>query len=164
MRNKIVFILLLFNLTGAAQNDYLPFSAAYLHKHKQYKNRNTEYYTDITLGYVFKPSHQAFKANISLNNLLIHRFGIYNSIEIRPDNFFYISGITATVRSWVYLFGGADLFTKNGLLYKEVPDVRKEVGVGFIPGKWIVIRMGYSTQFGPSLAAGAKIPVGKLLN
>lgn len=158
MRSKIIFILLLFYLPGLAQTDYLPFART-----KSKKKVDIESYSDITLGMVLK-SAESFKANISVNNIVLHRLGLYSSIEANPNDYTNIYGITATINSWAYLFGGIDLFTKHGVLTRnrDLHEGRKEAGVGLTPYKWIVIRVGYSVAVGPTLSAGVKIPLEQL--
>jgi len=153
MKNRIVFIFLLFYLTGNAQTEYLPFAGV-----KTEKGKIAESYADITFGCVLQ-TPQVLKASISLNNILFHRLGFYSSVETDFSNFSNIYGVTATITSWAYIWGGADLFTKNGLLNKNRLDARKEVGVGLTPYKWIVVRMGYSSSVGPTLTGGVKIPL-----
>lgn len=154
MKSRIVFLFLLFYLSGQAQTDeYLPFAGG-----KTQKNKNTESYADISFGCVLQ-TPEVLKASISLNNILFHRLGGYGSIETDFNNFSNIYGMTATITSWAYIWGGLDFFTKNGILYKNIPDVRKEVGIGFIPYKWIVVRVGYSSSVGPTLTGGVKIPL-----
>lgn len=152
MRRKIILILLVCYLPCVTQAKYL---STVERKHK--KGISNEYYVDGTLGYVLQPSDRFFKASISVNNVLFHHLGFYSSVESNPDDFFNICGITTTINSWAYLYGGVDLFAKNGLLNREDLDIRKEIGVGFTPGKWAVIRVGYSSSVGPSLTAGARL-------
>eukprot|EP00764_Aduncisulcus_paluster_P008524 gnl/Carplike_NY0171/2776_a3728_513.p1 GENE.gnl/Carplike_NY0171/2776_a3728_513~~gnl/Carplike_NY0171/2776_a3728_513.p1 ORF type:complete len:156 (+),score=2.45 gnl/Carplike_NY0171/2776_a3728_513:42-509(+) len=155
MRKKIVFILLLFYLPGTAQSDYLPFS-----REKSRKAGTYTEYADFTLGYVTKSPYQAFKANISVNNILFRRFGFYSSFEAGADTFYSIYGMTTTIIPRIYFFAGVDCFGKNGLLNGEKRDPRKEVGLGLVPYKWFVIRMSYSDSVGPSVSAGVKVSLG----
>ena len=157
MRRKIIFILFVCYLPVITQANYLSKGVK-----RQKEGINRECYIDGTLGYVLQPTERFFKASTSVNNILFHQFGFYSSFESNADNFFNISGITITVISWAYLFGGVDLFTRNGILNRDDLDARKEVGIGFTPGKWAVVRVGYSTSVGPSLAAGARINLNRL--
>ncbi len=158
MKNRILFIFLLFYLSGNAQTEYLPFTEG-----RTKKSKDIESYVDITLGCVLQ-TPQVLKTNISLNNILFHRFGFYSSIESNFTHLSNIYGITAAINSWAYIFGGVDIFTKSGILYKKISDVRKEAGVGFIPYKWIVIRVGYSSSVGPTLTGGVKIPLEQMFS
>ena len=158
MKSRILILFLFFYLSGNAQTEYLPFAGV-----KTQKGKSAESYADITLGCVLQ-TPQVLKANVSLNNILFHRFGFYSSVETDFSNFSNIYGMTATITSWAYIWGGLDFITKNGILYKNIPDVRKEVGIGFIPYKWIVIRVGYSSSVGPTLTGGVKIPLEQMFS
>ncbi len=148
-RNIIVFIFLLLCLAGNAQNKNLPFSIK--------ENKTMEQYLEISLGTVLDSPGDAFKANVSVNNILFHRFGAYGSIETSSGSLYNIYGITASLNSWAYLFGGIDGFTKHGIINNNIADTRKEAGIGFIFGKLIVTRFGYSSSVGPTLSAGIKL-------
>lgn len=115
----------------------------------------------VTAGYVPKSSINALKAGAAFNNLIFNRIGAYTSFEkgLDSDYFTNIYGLTGTVHKNVYLFGGVDLFTKYGLFNdSDNNGVRKELGVGIIPVKNLVVEVGWSSSVGITLAAGLRIP------
>lgn len=114
---------------------------------------------DITVGYVPDANYKAFKTSASVNNILLQRVGFYTSIEIGKsgDYFINIVGTNISVTPKVYTFFGIDLIGKNGLI-KTTSGLRKELGIGYLPYKWVVVRAGWSLAVGPTLAAGVKIP------
>jgi hypothetical protein len=117
-------------------------------------------YIDVTLGYAPKSEYNALKPSLSVNNILLKRIGFYTSFEIgmNSDYFSNIIGITGTIAKPVYLFAGVDWFTKNNGVFgdKDVLHVRKEFGVGILPYKGLVVRLGWSLEVGITFAAGYK--------
>jgi len=116
-------------------------------------------YIDITAGYVPKAEYKSLKASVSVNNLLLKRVGFYTSVEkaTASDYFTHIIGVTGTLFKSVYLFGGMDFFTKYGLITNGGFDgTRKELGLGFSPYKFTVVRLGWSSSVGPTFAVGVK--------
>lgn len=157
MRRIIIFIILLFHLPVFAQSDGLPFGASHLHK----KKFSIEFNAEVTAGYVIKDPNQAFKANFCIHDILFHRVGAYTSIETGSGFFYNMYGGTITIHPRVYLFAGLGIFGEgNQLLSGREIDPRKEVGIGIIPYKSLVIRLGYSGTAGPTVAAGFKFPMG----
>jgi len=118
----------------------------------------------VTAGYVPKPSVKALKSSIAFNNFLLKRIGVYTSLEKGLDSRFFtnIYGITGTVHKNIYLWGGVELFTKNGLLNSESEGfnkARKEIGIGFLPVKNLVVKGGWSSSVGVTFEAGLRIPL-----
>lgn len=120
---------------------------------------------ELTGGYLFGDI-DAYKANISANNIIANGVGIYTSFEFAADKeedyFSNIIGLTGTVLPWMYVFGGFDFFTKRGIFANDPTNPiksRKEIGIGVIPVKWFVIRAGYSTSVEWTLSAGVQIPL-----
>lgn len=133
-------------------------------------------YVEITAGYAPKSPYNALKGSISINNLILKRFGFYTSIEkgLNKDvlvfhdyeghtYFTHILGMTASLNKNIYFFGGLDLFTKSGVIYTRDKQrgFRKELGIGITPYRGTVIRLGWSGSVGPTFAIGAKIPLHK---
>jgi len=133
-------------------------------------------YVDVTVGYAPKSPYNALKGSISINNLILKRFGFYTSIEkgLNKDvlvfhdydghtYFTHILGMTASLNKNIYFFGGLDLFTKSGVIYTKDKQrgFRKELGIGITPYKWTVVRLGWSGSVGPTFTIGAKIPLRK---
>ena len=117
-------------------------------------------YLDVSIGYVPNTDYNAGKASVSLNNFVLKRLGVYTSIEkgLDSDLFTHIIGGTVTVYKSVYLFAGADVITKRGMISNKsiIDGVRKELGIGFSPFKISLVRVGYSTSTGPTFAVGWK--------
>lgn len=117
---------------------------------------------DLSIGYVPKSSYESIKANISINNIIFKRFGLYTSIEKGFDSSYLANtlGITASVHRYVNLFGGIGLFGNYGVLSKvNRVNIRKEFGVGIMPYKQTFIRLGWSFEVGPTIGVGIKIPL-----
>lgn len=90
-----------------------------------------------------KTTVNALKTSFAYNNFLFKRVGAYTSFEKGLDSDFFtnIYGLTLSVHEKVYLYGGVDLFTK----YKGD---RKEIGIGFIPYKRLVVTTSWSKSAG----------------
>ncbi len=148
---KTILILLgiVLSYNGYAQKD-LPFSF--------WSKQDSEYPTNIefTIGFIPKTSYQGPKCNLTINNLVLERFGIYYSAEyfMNSSAFRNIIGGTTSVSKRIYLFGGMDLFTKHGYFNQDFKSSRKEIGIGIIPYKNSVIRVGYSFSVGFSFSVG----------
>ena len=115
----------------------------------------------ITLGYVPNSKYNAVKGNIAWNNFLFNRFGAYTSFEKGLDSGYFsnLYGVTFSLHEKVYLFGGADLFTKNGVFSDSEIKTRKEIGIGIIPYKRLAVNMGWSSGVGITFGVGLKIPL-----
>jgi hypothetical protein len=118
----------------------------------------------VTAGYIPKPSVKALKSSIAFNNLLLKRIGVYTSLEKGLDSGFFtnIYGITGTVHRNVYLWGGVEIFTKQGLLNSEsegFKKARKEFGIGILPVRNLVVKGGWSKSVGITFEAGVRIPL-----
>jgi hypothetical protein len=117
-------------------------------------------YVDVTAGYVLDKDLNAIKGSVSFNNLLLKRIGVYTSVEkgLSSDYLSHIIGLTGTVYKSIYLFAGMDWYTKHGYFTNDgFENTRKEMGIGFSPWKFTVVRFGWSFAVGPTIAAGVKI-------
>ncbi len=114
----------------------------------------------ITVGYVPKASYNAIKGTVSFNSFLFKRVGLYTSLEKGLDNDYMsnIIGGTFSINKYAYLFAGADIFTKYGLLENGL-DCRKEFGIGLIPFSGFIFKTGWSKAVGITLEAGLRIPL-----
>lgn len=182
----LFLIVMFFSINGLAQNEYLPFSSKSRKKvipewrFFSSKSRNKVIpewrlllsknrdkgipewrYTnlDVTLGYIPKASIQGLKTSLALNNLLFNRLGLFSSLEygLNSNDLSNIVGGTLTVNEHIYFWGGLDLFTKNGLIQTKSMGIRKEVGIGFIPYKKLVVQVGGSLSVGLTISAGYRI-------
>jgi len=143
-----------FSINGLAQNENLAFSALNRNKEiPEWRSVNL----DLTLGYV--PSYQGIKTNFALNNFLLHRLGIYTSLEygFKIDELVNTVGGTITVHKFIYLWGGIDLFTDKGLISTKSFSIRKELGIGITPYKRSVVLLGWSSSVGLTISAGYRI-------
>lgn len=115
----------------------------------------------ISAGYIPKPSHNALKATYAMNNLLFKRIGAYVSQEkgIESGSFSTIYGLTGTLHPSVYIWAGADLATEEGIISNSFEGARKELGVGIIPFKNLVVKAGWSGLVGITIEAGLRIPL-----
>ena len=116
---------------------------------------------NITLGYIPKSTINALKTSFAFNNILFKRVGVYTTFEksLDSDLFSNMYGLTFSVHKRVYLYGGVDLFTKYGYFNKDNTGVRKEIGIGFIPYKSLVVTTSWSKSAGIAFTAGIKIPL-----
>ena len=145
---------MLFSANVLAQNNNLQFSR-WNSQNPEWRDANV----DVTVGYIPKSSIQGLKSNLSLNNILFHRLGVYTSFEysLKSDDFNNIVGGTFTANEYIYFFGGIDFFTKNGFIQTKSTGVRKELGIGITPYKKLVVQVGGSLSVGLSISAGYKI-------
>jgi len=114
---------------------------------------------DITAGYVPNPDVNALKFSYSANNIVLKRGGFYTSFEkgLDSDYFSHLVGITGSIIPQLYLWGGIGLFGNSGLFDGE-NGLRKEMGVGIIPFKSAVVRLGWSYDVGFTCTVGWQIP------
>lgn len=114
----------------------------------------------ITGGYVPKSPYNALKFSVAYKNLLFERFGFYTSLELGLDSDYLANtyGITGSLNDDLFLWGGIDLFTDNGL-FSDDSGTRKEFGVGYIPFTNAVVMAGYSLSVGFTIQAGLRIPL-----
>jgi len=114
IRTLYLFIFLIAgqNLLGQS---YLPYSAG-----QNDKKENLTIYRnyELTLGYAPKKGEERIKTTIGLNNFLFKRIGAYTSFEyaFADTDFYNITGGNITLNKMVYIWGGIDLFSKNGLI------------------------------------------------
>lgn len=118
-------------------------------------------YIDASFG--FATRYSIIKQNCSVNNLLLYkRLGFYFSVEegVNGYNLFSnIWGATYTINDYAYLFGGVGVFTNSGVFNSKFMHVRKEIGIGITPYKWIVGRVGWSIAIGPTFSVGIRVPL-----
>lgn len=135
---------------------------------KSYFIKSADLYSnlDITAGYVPKSFYNALKVNISVNNILLKRIGLYTSLEKGFDSEYMANtvGITTSVHKYAYLWGGIGLFGENGIFNATDSKFRKEFGIGIMPYRLTLVRVGWSIQVGPSITVGMKIPIEKHQN
>ena len=112
----------------------------------------------ITGGYVPKREYNALKVTADYNNFLFNRFGVYTSFEKGLDSGYFsnIYGITGSLGKRMYLFTGVDLFTHHGL-FNARKHCRKDIGIGIIPLKNLLVKMGWSTAVNVTVEVGWKI-------
>jgi hypothetical protein len=127
-------------------------------------NYSTTQAFHITAGYVPKASINALKATFAFNDFFLRRIGAYTSMEkgLNSDFFTNIFGITGSLHKNIYMWGGVEFFTKNGLLNNDInglDKVRKEFGVGIILIENLLIKGGWSQSVGPTFGAGVRIPI-----
>lgn len=160
-KSVVLLILLLLSLTvfqTHGQDNHLPYSAGNKDNVNSYDLiRNLE----ITAGYLPKQGNEGLKTSLTANNVLIKRVGFYTSFEYALDEqkISNTCGGTLSLFKYIYVWGGIDVFTKNGLLQSGFDGTRKEAGIGITPYKFIALRFGYSNSVGPSFAAGIRIPL-----
>ena len=122
---------------------------------------------DITAGYVPKSTYDAIKVNFSANNIILKRLGLYTSLE-KGLNSEYLAntfGINVSVHQYAYLWTGFGLLADNGILNTTVfTKFRKEFGIGIMPYKLTLLRIGWSVEVGPTITVGIKIPLTKHQN
>jgi hypothetical protein len=158
VRVALTTVIVLTAIFSFAQDGYLPYSAG-----SKSPDSKSLIYTnlELTAGYLPKTGNEAFKTSIGVNNLLFRRLGVYTSLEFGSgeNNLTNIVGGSVTVLPLLYVWGGMDFFTENGVFRKEWKGTRKELGIGITPYKWSVFRIGWSSSVGLSLAAGVRIPL-----
>lgn len=155
------FFLFLFLLAGQRilSQNYLPYSASQTEKNSTVTalSRNLEF----SFGYAPNDQDEKLKANLGVNNLLLKRVGIYTSLEygLQEHHLINICGGTISINRYLYVWGGANLFSKNGIIQSGIKSARKEIGMGITPYKFVVARIGWSTSVGISFAAGVRVPI-----
>ena len=117
---------------------------------------------DVAVGYVPDRDFQALRVSTAFNNIVFKRFGVFTAFEVNGNNDYYshILGITGSITNFLYVYGGADLFTKNGL-FTAGSDCRKNIGIGIYPISWGVVKFGYSQSVGVTAEVGLCFPLGK---
>ena len=115
---------------------------------------------DITAGYIPNSDFNAFKGGVSVNNIMVTRFGLYTSFEkgFDSDYFSNIIGVTGSITNYLYIFAGVDVYSKYGLVSQDRFN-RKEMGIGVLPFKWAAVRVGYSFSVGPTIAVGFRFRI-----
>lgn len=163
MGKKVRFAVLglLISLAGFAQQEVLPDSLEV--------RKSPSFCGDIAVGYVPKTIEgtgmfDAYRLSLAVNNFVLERFGVWTAVEKNFDSgyFRHMLGLTASVNHWMYVYAGMDFFTKNGLFANGGLDkTRKDVGVGFYPFDWLIVKGGWSHTAGITLEAGVRIPLGQ---
>lgn len=118
---------------------------------------------DLSIGYVPKSIYESIKANISINNIILKRFGFYTSLEKGFDSNYLANtiGITTSFHRYVNLWGGIGVFNGNFKIRstENRETIRKEFGVDIMPYKQTFIKLGWSLEVGTTISAGIKIPL-----
>jgi len=178
----LILISLLFSIGGLAQNESSPFAKKPNKKVRTKKITNPffkqkhlfpfspNYSTqgiyeivpvlDVSAGYLFQYEDNVIKNTVAFSNIGYTRFGVFMSFETGWDSDYSTNtiGMTATINRFIYLWGGADLLTKNGFLTtRTLGSTRKELGIGLTPYKWIVLRGGYSGSIGITAEIGFRV-------
>ena len=154
----LILIGILLSVNVLAQNENLPFSQQNQKKKvSDWRSLNL----DLTVGYIPKEANRGVKTSAILNNILFHRLGVYTSLEygLNSNELMNTVGGTITVHKYIYLWGGVDLFTDNGLISKKSLEIRKEIGIGITPYKRWVLQVGGSLGVGLTISAGYRIPL-----
>lgn len=152
----------IFSLSLPAQTGVLPDSLE--------MKKNPSLCGDIGIGYVPKTIEgagmfDAWRMSLAVNNFFLERFGAWTAFEKNFDSgyFRHIIGLTASVNHWMYVYAGMDFFTKEGFFANEgLEKTRKDVGIGFYPFDWLVVKTGWSHTAGFTAEAGIRIPLGPL--
>lgn len=116
---------------------------------------------DIAVGYVPNSPFHALKVSYSLNNMAFKRWGAYVSVEKGTDSDYLAGtlGLTTYVHKYAYLWYGVGLFSTYKSDNKNLwSTYRKEFGIGIVPVKFAVVRLGWSFTVGPTVAVGVRIP------
>jgi len=174
----LVLITLFFSMGGLAQNGSSPFAKKPNKKVRTQKVTEKQKHPfpfspnyrkipykiepvlDITVGYLAQTEFNAVKNTVAFSNIGYTRFGVFMSFETGWNSDYSTNtvGLTATINRFLYLWGGADLLTKNGfLITREFSGTRKEVGIGLTPYKWIILRGGYSGSIGLTAELGFRV-------
>jgi len=133
------------------------FSAVTSYGQKEKLNKNV----DITAGYIPNSTYSGLKGGVSVNNIMVKRFGLYTSFEYGlgdKDYFTNIIGATGSITNYLYVFAGVDVYSKHGLVSNDSFS-RKEMGIGVLPFKWAAVRIGYSFSVGPTIAVGFRFNI-----
>jgi len=115
---------------------------------------------DITVGYLPQAEFNAVKNTVAFNNIGYTRFGVLMSFETGWDSDYSTNtvGMTATINRYLYLWIAADLLTQQGLIItRSLSGTRKEIGVGVMPYKWTLLKVGYSGSVGLSAELGFRV-------
>ena len=116
---------------------------------------------DISIGYVPRSPFHALKLSYSINNMAFKRWGAYASLEKGTDSDYLAGtlGLTTYVHKYAYLWYGVGIFSTYKSDNKNLwSTYRKEFGIGIVPVKFAVVRLGWSFTVGPTVAAGIRIP------
>ncbi len=117
-------------------------------------------HVDVTMGFLPKTDYNALTAGVAFNNVILKRVGFYTFFAkgLNNNHFSNIIGLTASLNKTFYFFGGFDWFIKDHGVFSHgnFREARKEIGVGILPFKGAVIRLGYSFNAGPSFSVGYK--------
>lgn len=116
---------------------------------------------DVSVGYVPRSPFHALKMSYSLNNVAFNRWGAYASVEKGMDSDYLAGtlGLTTYVHKYAYLWYGVGIFSTYKSENKNLwSTYRKEMGIGIVPARFAVIRLGWSFTVGPTIAAGIRIP------
>jgi hypothetical protein len=122
-------------------------------------------FIDPGIGFLYGKPGSAIRLNAGINNILLHRFGAYATIEyaLTPESKFPVRDIfggSLRLTQNISVFGGVGVF-KNGILSRQYfKSARKEIGISKrFPALNIDVDFGYSFTTGQSINVGYIIPV-----
>lgn len=157
LKRTFISLVCIFIVLNSFAQKSMPFSV-----NSKTKSKNIEQVRNIELaaGYIPKNNENALKGFLTVNNVIFKRFGVYTSLEydLSTTDLTNTLGGTVSLHKYFYLWGGLDLFSKNGFIENGFHGPRKEIGIGITPYKLSVLRIGWSNSVGVSIAAGIGIP------
>jgi hypothetical protein len=123
-------------------------------------NQNFNPCVDVGVGYIFDHKYEKFTISSSYNNFIYKRFGIFMMVELNPPDPAVVVGPTITVFDFAYIYAGADFFTARGFFQRGgLKYARKDLGIGFYPWKWAVVKFAHSFNAGSRVEVGIRIPL-----
>jgi hypothetical protein len=114
---------------------------------------------DIGVGFIFDHKYEKFTISSSYNNFIYKRYGMFMMVELNHTNPAIVLGPTITVFDFAYLWGGVDFLTPRGIFQRGgIQYARKDLGIGFYPLKWAVVKIAHSFNAGSRIEVGIRIP------
>jgi hypothetical protein len=115
---------------------------------------------DIGIGYIFDHKYEKFTLSSSFNNFIAQRYGMFLVVELNPPAPAIVIGPTITIYDFAYIWGGIDVFTTRGYFQRGgFKHARKDLGIGFFPWKWAVVKLAHSFNAGSRIEVGIRIPL-----
>jgi hypothetical protein len=115
---------------------------------------------DIGAGYLFDHKYEKFTISSSFNNFILKRGGMFVMVELNPPNPAIVLGPTLSIFDFAYVWGGVDFFTARGIFQRGgFKYARKDLGIGFYPWKWAVVKIAHSFSAGSRIEVGIRIPL-----
>jgi hypothetical protein len=154
MRTIFILILIMLFTTGLANAQVNKDGLIYR------GNQNFVPCMDIGVGYIFDHKYEKITISSSFNNFIYKRYGMFTMVELNPSNPAFVLGPTITIFDFAYIWGGIDLFTARGLFQRGgFRYARKDLGIGFYPWKWAVVKIAHSFNAGSRIEVGFRIPL-----